>query len=291
MQNRSAILKQMGIQEWRTQDGVLKNDVLQAETTDKTLTVLPDVEVHANHAIVNNTESVSEIQIAQIRAIEANDEQTDTTISNLADTPHVVDSAAIDVRERSTLDQNPLSALDMQGLQEWVNLSANCSSCNADNSLLGQGFAQADWMFVVDAPNSRELQAQQFFAGRAGTLFEAMLSALGMTREAVYVSSIFKCAPTDDLKLSPTCDDVLQRQIELVSPKVIIAFGEFVAQSLIKANDSIDVLRQSEQRSVSSNTIVIPTFSPAQMLDSADLKAYVWQDLKKALSYISHKSP
>ncbi len=272
MQNRSVILQKMGIQEWHVQHGAL----------DRSSTELSETVAEADMQKSVDSELTAAVDIN--RQIDTDAVEISPNIADIG--AAAADSYGLPEIPEVKPNSHPLADLDMQGLQDWVYNSANCSSCNPSNSMLGQGSVQADWMFIIDAPNSRELQAQQFFAGRAGKLFEAMLLPLGMEREDVYVSSIFKCAPTDDLTLSPSCDDVLQRQIELVSPKVIVAFGEFVAQSLIKANDSIDVLRQSEQRCISSNSIVIPTFSPAQMLDDASLKAHVWQDLKKAIGCI-----
>jgi len=73
-------------------------------------------------------------------------------------------------------------------------------------------------MFVIDAPNSTEIEGKTFFTGRAGQLFDAMLLALGLSREQVYCSSVFKCAPTDDLSITSQCDAMVLRQIELVAP-------------------------------------------------------------------------
>ena len=182
---------------------------------------------------------------------------------------------------------NDLSSLDMAALQKRIETNEHCPSCGWGNGLLGSGSETADWMFVIDAPNAREIEAKAFFAGRAGQLFEAMLLALGLEREQVYCSSVFKCAPTKDLSITPQCDSIIARQIELVEPKLVITFGEFAAQALLKSNSQLDALRGNNQQCYRTQTAIIPTYSPQEMLDSAKLKAHVWSDLKKALHLLN----
>lgn len=180
-----------------------------------------------------------------------------------------------------------IATLNWQQLDAMLETNVHCPSCGWGNGLLGVGDQQANWMFVIDAPNSREIEAKTHFVGRSGQLFDVMLSALGLERSSVYCTSIFKCAPTDDLSVTPQCDGLLQRQIDLVAPKVIISFGEFAAQSLLKSNANIENLRQSQQQCLRTKTLIIPTFGPAEMLDDTVLKSKVWGDLKKALSHLA----
>jgi len=176
-----------------------------------------------------------------------------------------------------------VSQLDWQGLQATIDGNQHCPSCGVGNTLLGSGSANAQWLFVVDAPNSREVAEQRLFTGRSGELFDAMLNALNLSRADVYASSIFKCAPTEDLSATPQCNELLHRQIELIAPKVVVTFGGFAAQSVIRANEDLESLRLSDQRCVRTKVPVIPSYSPTQMLDDPSLKTFVWQDLKKGL--------
>lgn len=196
-----------------------------------------------------------------------------------------VDAYHDDTQPEST---KPGTAVEFEGLG-WSDLQAivdgwqNCPSCGEHKSLLGSGNVNADWLFLSDAPNSHEVEQQALFTGRSGQLFEAMLSALGLNRMSVYNTSIFKCMASDDVSIVPTCNNIVQRQIQLVKPKVIISFGEFASQALLRANANLDVLRTQEQRCLHSKLAVIPTYTPAQMLDDARLKSAVWSDLKKAI--------
>jgi len=175
------------------------------------------------------------------------------------------------------------AALSWSDLHSRLETNEYCPSCGWGNSLLGAGEQAADWMFLVDAPNSREIEAKSLFVGRDGQLFDAILHALKLTREQVYCTSVFKCAPTDDLSVTPSCDHFLQRQIELVAPRVLIAFGEFSAQTLLKSNAALDVMRSSKQHCYQTKTPIIVTHSPQDMLKNSALKSDVWHDLKKAI--------
>lgn len=173
--------------------------------------------------------------------------------------------------------------IDWPELERLVSSATKCTSCNAQNSLLGSGAQTADWLFVSDSPNSKEVASAAFFDGRAGQLFEAMLHAISLERDNVYCTSIFKCAPTEDLSNSPQCGEWVHHQIALVKPRVIIVFGEFTAQTLLKSNESLARMRESIQTCRRSDSQVIATHSPREMLEEPHLKAEVWADLKKAI--------
>jgi DNA polymerase len=197
-----------------------------------------------------------------------------------------LNSATFDL-EQSSATQHPMAALDWQGLQRLIDDQSQCQSCGSANSILGSGDPKADWLFVTDAPTSMDLESQQMFSGRAGQLYEAMLLAVGLTRDSVYTTSVFKCATSDDISIIPSCEKLLQRQIELVQPKVIVAFGEFAAQSVVKSNEGLESLRSQELRCYQTKVRIVVSYSPWQLLDQPSLKAGAWQDLKKCLA-IAH---
>lgn len=242
--------------------------------------------------LIENTEHLTTDKIASIVPA-ANLDITETNSDG--GTPIATDTAA----EQSSLAlasqsvvavPDPVMDLDWRSMQTLIESDKHCPSCRSENSMLGSGAMQAEWMFVTDAPSSSDVQQDQIFTGRAGQLYEAVLAALGLQRSEVYTSSVFKCAPPEDLSVSPSCDKLLRRQIELVCPKVIVAFGEFAAQAVIKANESLEVLREKEQRCITTEALIVPTYSPMQMLDDNALKALVWSDLKKCLNLLSVKS-
>jgi len=208
-----------------------------------------------------------------------NSEETTNDMGPASGSDNVLDDSVVVTRD--------LSNVGWPDLQKLIETNEHCPSCGWGNAYLGAGQQDADWMFIIDAPNSRDIQAKALFSGRAGQLFDAMLNALGLDRERVYSTSVFKCAPTDDLSVTPQCDELVHRQIQLVSPKVVVTFGEFAAQSVIKSNSPLPSLRSVQgQHCFRSTTLVVPTYSPTEMLDDASLKAHVWADLKQALSLV-----
>ena len=171
-----------------------------------------------------------------------------------------------------------------ESLENRIKTNEHCPSCGWGNAFLGSGNQKADLMFISDAPTSRDVEQKLLLTGRAGQLFDAMLSAIGLDRKHVYCASVFKCAPTDDLSITPQCDAMLRQQIELVAPKYVVTFGEFAAQTVIKSNLSLKLLRENKQQHSEMGVPIFPTYSPAEMLDNGELKALVWQDLKKLLA-------
>ena len=172
-----------------------------------------------------------------------------------------------------------------QAIQQWFDSREQCESCEANNAILGNGRKDTDWVFVIDAPSSRDVQNQTLLAGRDGQLFDAILGSIGLDRDKIYLTSVFKCPPLEDLSIKVQCDELLHQQLQLIKPAMIVAMGEFAAQTVLRVNESLDKLRGQPIQAYSIEGVsVVPSFSLKQLLDSPELKQYVWQDLKKCLS-------
>jgi len=180
-----------------------------------------------------------------------------------------------------------LSNYDWATLDRLILDGELCASCHASRPMLGVGDPNAAWMFVIDSPSKRDIETQQLLTGRPGDLFDAILLALGLSRNEIYVTSVFKCPPADSMKTIAQCDPIVHRQIALIQPTVVVTLGEFASQSVIKANADLAELRASEQRCFSQNIPIVPTYDLSQMLDQPTLKAEVWQDLKHCLRIIA----
>ncbi len=205
--------------------------------------------------------------------------------------PNGSDGLALALNSEDRVQDNPgsephsldLSALDWRALQAMINDDQVCQSCGQRQSVLGYGDVLSDWMFIADAPTSVELQEQCLYVGRAGQLYEGILSACGLKREEVYSTTIFKCSPPEDLSLSPQCEKIIHRQIALVNPKVIITFGEFASQAILRANESFDILQKGRHNYSGTSIFVIPSHSPPHLLANPALKAELWDGLKFAM--------
>ena len=160
-----------------------------------------------------------------------------------------------------------------------------CPNCMAGSPILGEGDQNAQFVVVVDAPTVRDVREQKLLAGRDGQLLDAILGALGLDRRSVYLSSIFKCAPSDNYQVSPSCSDLLTRQLKLVAPKKVLVFGELAAQTLLRSNDPLSVLRAAVHQPRALQAAVGVTASITEILANPACKAVVWQDLCRLMEH------
>jgi DNA polymerase len=145
-------------------------------------------------------------------------------------------------------------------------------------------------MVIGEAPGMDEDRQGEPFVGRAGQLLNAMLKALGLAREQVYIANILKCRPPRNRDPRPEeaahCEPYLLRQIELVAPRVILAVGRIAAQSLLRTDAPLGRLRGRIHRFGESGLPLVVTYHPAYLLRSPDQKGKAWQDLLLADSVV-----
>ena len=206
----------------------------------------------------------------------------DANIQSLEETELTTDLSSKNSPSQNDIGE-PDKKLNWQELEERVLTKTHCESCKRLSSILGEGERNADWVFAVDAPTQRDVQQGQLLSGREGQLFNAILQALNLDRSAIYLSSIFKCPPSEDRSLLAQCGDLIHQQIELINPTVVLAFGEFASQALLRSNHDLDELRKTTNLTADNKIAVIGTYGLREMLDQPSLKAAVWQDLKKGL--------
>jgi len=170
----------------------------------------------------------------------------------------------------------------------WDALRAEVVKCTAcslhetrTQTVFGVGPETADWLFVGEAPGADEDAQGEPFVGRAGKLLNAMLFALGLQREQVFIANVLKCRPPNNRDPRPeevvACESFLRRQIQLLQPKIIVALGRHAAHSLLKTELALSKLRG--QIHSYENTPLIVTYHPAYLLRSPAEKARAWQDL------------
>src|SRR4029079_11813369 len=106
--------------------------------------------------------------------------------------------------------------------------------------------------------------------------------AIGLTRDQVYIANVIKCRPPGNRNPEPdeveTCEPFLFRQIDIISPKVIVALGTFAAKALLRTPDPISRLRGRVYDFRGAK--LIPTFHPAYLLRNPASKRDVWEDMK-----------
>jgi len=180
-----------------------------------------------------------------------------------------------------------IQTLDWQTLEQAV---AGCTKCSLHahrtQTVFGVGNKTAQWLFVGEAPGAEEDRQGEPFVGRAGQLLNAMLFAIGLKRQEVYIANVLKCRPPNNRDPQGVevecCEPYLLRQVELIAPKIIIAMGRFAAHSLMKTDVALSRLRGKPL--TYHGTPLIVTYHPAYLLRNPIDKRKAWEDLCLAKS-------
>jgi len=174
-------------------------------------------------------------------------------------------------------------------LRDWAALEAAVSVCTRcalsqtrTQTVFGVGNRRADWMIIGEAPGQEEDRRGEPFVGRAGKLLDEMLLAVGLDRGSVFIANILKCRPPNNRDPSneeaEACRSYLDRQIELVAPKIILAVGRIAAQRLLQTDAPVGRLR-GRIHTIDGGLPVVVTYHPAYLLRSPTQKRRSWDDL------------
>jgi DNA polymerase len=159
--------------------------------------------------------------------------------------------------------------------------------------VFGVGNPEADLMFVGEAPGRDEDLQGVPFVGRAGQKLTQIIEAIGLVRDQVYIANVIKCRPPENRNPDPdeveTCEPFLFRQIDAISPKVIVALGTFAARSLLKTMDPISRLRGRVYDYRGAK--LVPTYHPAFLLRNPSCRREVWEDMKKVRALLVSAKP
>ncbi len=176
---------------------------------------------------------------------------------------------------------------DWQPLRERVAVCTRCAlSQTRTQTVFGVGDMSADWLVVGEAPGAEEDRRGEPFVGRAGQLLNAMLRAIGLAREQVYIANVLKCRPPgnrDPLAAEAReCMPYLERQIALLRPKVLLVVGRIAAQNLLGTDARLASLRQKIHAFGVERVPMVVTYHPAYLLRTPADKRKAWEDLKFA---------
>ncbi|HEX3836135.1 MAG TPA: uracil-DNA glycosylase [Steroidobacteraceae bacterium] len=176
----------------------------------------------------------------------------------------------------------------------WDQLSdevARCTRCDLHRTrtraVLGVGDRHAQWLVVGEAPGAEEDRQGEPFVGRAGQLLDAMLRAIGLARgHNVYIANILKSRPPGNR--DPAAEEVaaclpyLERQIELIRPRLILAVGRIAMQNLLGTQAPLGRMRGQVFEFGALKTALVVTYHPAYLLRKPEDKRKTWEDLKFA---------
>ena len=187
----------------------------------------------------------------------------------------------------------PSQGDDLDRLAASLEGCTRCRLCEQRRTIVfGEGDSHAAVMFIGEGPGADEDRTGRPFVGQAGKLLDEMIFALGFDRPQVYIGNVVKCRPPgnrdpreDEMA---ACSEFLDRQIDLIGPRVIVALGRVAARRLTGTDKPMGALRG---RWTSYRGIpLLPMFHPAYLLRSELAKRAAWDDLKMVRTRLAQQS-
>jgi len=178
-----------------------------------------------------------------------------------------------------------------------------CALCKGrTNTVFGEGAADSSLVFVGEGPGADEDASGRPFVGRAGELLGKMIKAMGLSREQVFICNMVKCRPPGNRAPAPeevqACWGYLIRQLQIISPEVIVTLGNPATQGLLNTRTGITRLRGNFQELPDigeglAGIAVMPTFHPAYVLRqyTPDNRGKVWSDLQQVMGVLGIELP
>jgi DNA polymerase len=163
-------------------------------------------------------------------------------------------------------------------LPEVASSASVCDLCKLaagrTQVVFGVGRPDADLLFVGEGPGEQEDLKGEPFVGRAGQLLTQLIEGIGLTRDDVYIANVVKCRPPGNRDPQPdeieACAPWLDRQLELIRPRVIVTLGNFATKLLLDTKEGITKLRGREFpfSRAGVDATLLPTFHPSAVLRS-----------------------
>jgi len=271
-------LNAMGIPVWVSRDSVVEINDLEhlAGVTESEKKSDDEGELPCADSALSIIETLDSTSSATQK--DKNQQFNKQTLSN--------DSSVI-AAEKIIKDVVNTHSLDWHTLQDKV---SSCQQCglynNRTNTVFGKGHQQADWMIIGDAPASQDDQQGQPFIDQAGQLLTNMLRAIGLKRDEVFVTNLLKCRPPNnrdpDIEEAVACNAYLQRQLQLIQPKIVLVLGRTAAQYLLNTKEPLARLRGKTHQLPEIDIPLVVTYHPAYLLKKTIDKRKAWEDLKLA---------
>ena len=173
---------------------------------------------------------------------------------------------------------------------EWEALRERCLQCRAcalcetrTHVVFGVGDPRAEVLFVGEAPGEREDALGEPFVGRAGQLLDDMLAMIGLDRSRIYITNSIKCRPPQNRDPLNTekeaCAPYLQKQLQLMDPKIIVCLGRISAMEMIKPD--FKITQEHGQFFEKNGRLMTAIYHPAALLRDGGKKPDTFVDLKR----------
>ncbi len=185
--------------------------------------------------------------------------------------------------------------VDLPDLETLRAVAERCVRCPLHETrqqvVFGEGDPDARLVCVGEAPGAREDETGRPFVGRAGKLLDRLLLTAGYRRQEVYICNVLKSRPPGNRDPEPeeieACAPYLVRQLELLDPEVIVAFGAFAARTLLDASGSLGSLRGRTHEF--RGYPLVATYHPAALLRNPRWRRPTWRDLQRARGIVDGK--
>ncbi len=182
---------------------------------------------------------------------------------------------------KNTIEQSETS---LSSLKNIVSVCKNCDLHKTrNNTVFGEGNESAKILFIGEAPGKDEDKEGKPFVGRAGKLLTEIISSIDLTRRDIYIANTIKCRPPNNRNPEEievkACSNFLEKQIEIIKPKVIILLGKIAANRVLGIDQPIGELRKKKFLIKPNNIPAIIFYHPAYLLRSPKEKKKVWEDL------------
>ncbi|MBN2240294.1 MAG: uracil-DNA glycosylase [Dehalococcoidales bacterium] len=183
----------------------------------------------------------------------------------------------------------------MSALTELYKNIALCQRCEIakfrNNVVPGEGAENADIMFIGEAPGWHEDQQGRPFVGAAGKFLDELLASIDLDRQKIYIANVIKCRPTGNRDPLPVemrnCREWLDKQIEIISPKMIVTLGRF-SMSMYFEGKSISKIHGTAIKK--DNILYFAMYHPAAALHQQSLRETLKQDMLKIPALIEQNA-
>jgi len=177
-------------------------------------------------------------------------------------------------------------------MQEVASQVAVCEKCalhfSRKKAVPGEGPIDAEIMFIGEGPGFYENEQGRPFVGQAGKLLDDLLAQIGLKRQDVFITNVVKCRPPGNRDPLPdeldACNDYLDRQIEAISPRVIVTLGRY---SMAKFMPFAKISDVHGQAAWVKGRLVVPMYHPAAALHQPSLRPALEKDFTGLPEFIN----
>jgi uracil-DNA glycosylase family 4 len=184
-----------------------------------------------------------------------------------------------------------LTVSELEELYEEIAVCQGCELCKQrQQAVPGEGAADADILFIGEAPGWHEDQQGRPFVGPAGHFLDELLRSIGLSRRDVYIANVIKCRPPANRDPLPTeiaaCRKWLDRQVELIQPKIIVTLGRYSLAQFFPGEPMGKARGNARKK---DGMVYFPMYHPAAALHQGSLRKVIMEDMLKIPQLLAQK--